>query len=60
MMVVKYTVLIVIFLALYQKVWTLLKLLASVRSDEQLTALKTTGVVSVTGSERARLVGITS
>lgn len=35
-MVMKYTVLIVIFLALYRKVWTLLKLLSSVRSDKQL------------------------
>lgn len=35
-MVMKYTVFIVIFLALYRKVWTLFKLLSSVRSDKQL------------------------
>lgn len=51
-MVVKGTVFIVIFLPLFQKVWTLLKLLSSVRSNRQLIALKTIGVVSVAGSER--------
>lgn len=52
-----YTVLIMMFLPLYQKVWTVLKLLFSVR---KVTAycLKTMGVVMVTGREKAWLEGI--